>query len=140
MFLLKIVLAIVGLAIIALAFICFFTELTQALGLIAGLVGAGIVFFVFKSDAVTEFLGVSVGMVDDIGFGAMVGGGILCSMEFEKLGAAMITAGWVSVGLILMQVIPIPAVAGLLEIATLPFTVACVPLLLIIVFFISLFN
>jgi len=108
------------------------------MGLWGGLIGAAIVFFVFGNDGFTEFLGVSTGLIDDVGFGAMVGGGILCSMEFEKLGGAMITAGWVSVGLILMQVIPIPFISNLLGVVTLPFTVACIPLLLVILFFASL--
>lgn len=137
MFLLKLLLAVVGLCVIGAAFFCFLTELTQSLGLIAGLAGAGIIFFVFKNEAVTEFLGVSGGLIDDIGFGAMIGGGILCSMEFEKLGGAMITAGWVAVGLILMQVVPIPFIANLLEVVSLPFTVASVPLALIILLFVS---
>ena len=136
MFILKLLLALVGLAVIALAVFSFLTELTQALGLIAGLAGAGIIFFVFKSDAVTEFLGITNGMVDNIGFGAMIGGGILCCMEFERLGSVMITLGWISVGLILLQIIPIPVIANLISVVSLPFTVACIPLLLILLFFI----
>lgn len=139
MFILKMGLFVIGLVVIALAVLSFFTEMTQALGLIAGLIGAGVVFFVFKNESVTDFLGVTTGLIDDIGFGAMIGGGILCSMEFEKIGGAMITAGWISVGLILMQVIPIPAISSLISVVTLPFTVACVPLLLVLLFFISLF-
>lgn len=136
LFLLKLLLFIVGLMIVAGAFVCFFTEMTEALGMFGGLLGAAIVFFVFKSDSFVEFLGISHGMIDDIAFGALIGGGIICSMDFEKLGAAMITAGWVSVGLILMQVVPIPFIADLLSLASVPFTVACVPLLLIILLFV----
>ena len=138
MFLIKLFLAVVGLAVIALALLCFVTELTEALGLFAGLAGAAVIFFVFQNDAVIQFLGISSGMIDDIAFGAMVGGGIICSLEFEKLGSAMITAGWVAIGLILMQVVPLPFISNLLSLATLPFTVACIPLLLVIAFFASL--
>lgn len=136
MFLLKLLLAVVGLGVVALALISFFTELTEAFGFFAGLIGAAIVFFVFQNDAVVEFLGISGGLVDSIALGAMVGGGIISAMDFEKLGAAMITAGWVAIGLILMQVIPIPFISNLIELVTLPFTVACIPLLLVILFFI----
>ena len=86
------------------------------------------------------FLGITNGMVDDIAFGAMVGGGIICQLEMEKLGAAMITAGWVAVGLIFMQVIPIPFIAELVSIVTLPFTVACVPLLFALLLIISIMG
>lgn len=139
MFLLKLGLSIIGLIIIILAIICFLSSLTQELGFIAGMIGAALVFFIFKNDSFVEFLGVSTGLIDDIGFGAMIGGGILCSMEFEKIGGVMITAGWIAVGLILMQAIPIPFIANMIEVVTLPFTVACVPLLLLILFVISFF-
>ena len=138
MFVLKLFLAIVGLGIIVLAVVGYLTEITQELGLFAGLFGAAIMFFVFGSDRVVEFLGISSGLVDDIGFGAMVGGGILCTMDIRKIGGVMVTAGWVAAGLLLIQAIPIPVIAGFIEMITLPFTVACIPLLLLILFFISL--
>lgn len=136
MILLKILLAIVGLAVIVVAVFGFFTELTQGLGLIGGLIGAAIAFFVFGNDNVAEFFGITNSLLDTIAFGAMIGGGILCSMEFEKLGGAMITAGWVALGLVMLQIIPIPFISNIVEIVSVPFTVACIPLLLIIIIFI----
>ncbi len=136
MIILKILLAIVGLAVVALAAICFFTELTEGLGLIAGFVGAAIVFFVFGNDKVSAFFGITDSLLDSIALGAMIGGGVLCAMDFGKLGAAMITAGWVAIGLVLIQVIPIPFISNIVEVASIPFTVACIPLLLIILIFI----
>ena len=55
MFLLKLILAVVGLAVIALAIICFMTEITATLGLFAGIVGVALVSLVFKNDAVMAF-------------------------------------------------------------------------------------
>ncbi len=136
MIFLKILLAIVGLAVIGIAIICCISGLTEALGLFAGLIGAAVVFFVLGRDNVCEFLGITNSLLDSIAFGAMVGGGILCSMEFGKLGSAMVTAGWVGIGLILLQVIPIPFIASLIEVVSLPFTVACIPLLLVILIFV----
>lgn len=136
MILLKILLAIVGLAVIIIAAIGYFSEITQSLGLIGGLIGAAIAFFVFGNDNVANFFGVTNSLLDTIAFGAMVGGGILCAMDFEKLGGAMITAGWVAMGLVMLQIIPIPAISNFVELASVPFTVACIPLLLIIMLFI----
>lgn len=136
MFILKFLLAIVGLAIIIAAVIAFFTEITQAFGFIAGLIGAAAVFLIFKNDSVMEFFNVTNGMVDDIALGAMIGGGIICAIEFEKLGSAMITLGWIAVGMIMMQIIPIPVISEFLGVISMPFVIACLPLLLILLFFI----
>ena len=133
-FLLKILLAVVGVVVIALALFCFFTKITEELGFFAGLVGAGLVFFVFKNDAVTEFFGVSFDLIMQIALGAMVGGGIISAIEFERLGSVMITVGWIAVGLILMQVVPIPVISNLMGMVSLPFLIACIPLLLLMLF------
>ena len=134
MILLKFILAIIGLATVIVAIIGFFTELTEALGFIGALVGVALVYFVLGNDKVSAFLEIPSSMIDSICFGAFIGGGIICAMDFGKLGSAMITIGWVGVGLILMQVIPIPFIAEMLEVATLPALVACVPLLIVLMF------
>ena len=136
-FLLKLILALVGLVVIASAIVSFFAELTEALGLFGALAGVAIVFLVFQNDSVAEFLNVSSSVSEGIAFGAFIGGAIIMMIGMEKLGSAMITLGWVSLGLILLQVIPIPFIANLVEIATIPATVACLPLLLILLFFIA---
>ena len=136
MIILKILLALVGVAVIVIAGICCFSGITEELGLIAGLIGAAFVFLVLGRDNVCEFLGITNSLLDSIAFGAMVGGGVLCALDFGKLGSAAVTAGWVAIGLILLQVIPIPFIANLIEVVSLPFTVACIPLVLIILFFI----
>ncbi len=136
MFILKLLLAVIGLVIIIAAVISFFTELTQAFGFIAGLIGAAAVFLIFKNDSVMEFFNVANGMVDDIALGAMIGGGIICAMEFEKLGSAMITLGWIAVGMIMLQIIPIPVISEFLGVISMPFVIACLPILLILLFFI----
>lgn len=136
MIILKFFLAIVGLAVITISIINCISGLTGELGFIFGLIGAAIVFLVFGRENVSEFFGITNSLLDSIAFGAMIGGGILCSMEFEKIGSAVVTAGWVAIGLILIQVIPIPFIANIIEIASMPFTIACVPLLLILLIFI----
>ena len=138
MILLKLLLAIVGLGIIAISLISFFAGLTEEMGFIVGLIGVAIVFGIFQRESISEFFGLSSAMLDKIAFGALLGGGILCQMDFGKLGGAMVTAGWVAIGMILLQVIPIPFIANLVEIASVPFTVACIPLLLILLLFIGL--
>ena len=135
-FLLKFFLALVGLVVIASAIMSFFAELTETIGSFGAFVGVAIVFLVFQNEAVADFLNVSMGVTDDIAFGAFIGGSIILMIGMEKLGSAMITMGWVSLGLILLQVIPIPFIANLVELVTLPFTVACLPLLLIILIFV----
>lgn len=66
----------------------------------------------------------------------MIGRGIICAMEFEKLGSAMITLGWMAVGMIMLQIIPIPVISDFLEVISMPFVIACLPLLLILLFLI----
>ncbi len=136
MIILRILLAVVGLGVIVAAIIGFLTEFTGSLGLFSGIFGAAIVFFVFGRESISDFFGITNSLLDGIALGAMVGGGILCSMDFERVGAALITAGWIAVGMIMLQVIPIPFIANIIEVASLPFTVACIPLLLVILFFI----
>ena len=138
-FLLKVILAVVGLGIIAVAVVGYISELTQDFGFVIGLIGAAVVFGILARDSVSEFLGVTNGLLDGIAFGALVGGGILCQMEFGKIGGAMVTGGWIAIGLILMQVIPIPVISNMIEIISIPFTVVCIPLLFFVVLIIGFF-
>ncbi len=136
MILLRMLLAIVGLGIIVVAIISFFSGLFDELGGCLGIIGAAIVFFVLGRDSVCEFLGITNSLLDGIVFGAMVGGAVLSAMDVGKIGGAVLAAGWVAVGMILLQVIPIPFIANIVEIISIPFTIACIPLLLIILIFV----
>lgn len=138
MIILRILLALVGVGVIVVSLISLFSGLAEEMGFFMGLVGVAIVFGIFQRESVSEFFGISNAMLDKIAFGALLGGGILCKMEFGKLGGAILTAGWIAIGMILLQVIPIPFIAQIVEVASVPFTVACIPLLFILLFFISL--
>ena len=136
MFLLKLILALIGLITIVVAVISFISGMTGEIGFAGAIVGVVIAFFVLGSDKVSEFLSIPSSVVDSISFGAFVGGSVICAMDFRKLGGAMITVGWIGIGLILLQIVPIPFIANLVEIAAGPFVIACIPLLLILMFFI----
>lgn len=135
MIILKFLIAIVGLIIIIAAIASLFLGLTEELGMITGIISAAIVFAVFRIDGVNEFFGMDDNMLDQIALLTFVGGGIISSFSWEKLGGAMITAGWVAVGLILLQIVPMSFISNIIEVAAAPFVIACIPIFLIIVFF-----
>ncbi len=133
MIFLKILIAIVGLCIIAAAVISVLCGLTEIVGLFCGIISAAIVFAVFRIEGVSEFFGMEDNLLEFIALGTFVGGGIISSFGWERLGGSMVTAGWVAVGLILLQVIPVSFISNIVQVAAAPFIIACVPIFLIIV-------
>lgn len=137
MIILKILLALVGLGVIVVALISLFSGLTEEGGFFFGFLGALLVFFVFRRESVSAFFGVTLDLLDQIAFLSLIGGGILCVMDIGRIGSVVVTIGWIAIGLVLLQVVPIPFIANLVEIAAGPFIVACIPLLLIIYLFLA---